>query len=68
MLLVSGTAVPEDQRAIRNLGTDSDCGLEAQAVIRKGNVVSISSTSLKDLLVCPSIGVDEKVFWQLAHR
>ena len=65
--IVVGAPVPDAERTRRRAPEGTFCGLHTQAVFVTAEGLQASKDSLRDMMVCPSVGVDEKVVWQLTH-
>lgn len=66
-LIVLGTPADEPTRTDANIPGDVYCGTVSHGVLVSDGRVQLSQKPLEGLLACATYGLDEKVFWQLAH-
>lgn len=65
--IIVGNPIPSDIRKDLKIDGDVFCGEKKQAVLLKNTIVSLSDWASEGGVSCPSIGIDEKVFYGFAH-
>jgi hypothetical protein len=44
------------------------CGTESQGILIQNGQLKASRSVNREIVVCPSAGMDEKMFWMVAHE
>lgn len=65
--IIVGNPISEETRKEWGIDDETLCGKKIQGVLLKGNSITLTDWAMEGGVSCPSLGLDEKVFYGFAH-